>query len=91
MSYNYFPCVRGRSINNIRKYKPIFRDTLIMVWCLGSYICTVVLEAGNRVWGCWLPKYAIASVYAKGLSFLRDRGLFPIHLRDRKKDPMVGQ
>ena len=49
MSYNYFPCVKGRSINNIRKYLPIFRATLITVCCLCSYICTVVLEAGNRV------------------------------------------
>ena len=48
MSYNYFPCVEGRSINNIRKYLPIFRATLITVCCLCSYICTV-LEAGNRV------------------------------------------
>ena len=48
-SYNYFPCVKGRSINNIRKYLPIFRATLITVCCLCSYICTVVLEAGNRV------------------------------------------
>ena len=49
MSHNYFPCVKGRSINNIRKYLPIFRDTLITDCCLCSYICTVVLEAGNRV------------------------------------------
>ena len=49
MSYYYFPCVKGRSINNIRKYLPIFRATLITVCCLCSYICTVVLEAGNRV------------------------------------------
>ena len=33
-------------INNIQNYQPIFRDTLC---CLGSYTCTVVLEAGNRV------------------------------------------
>ena len=39
----------GGGINNIRKYLPIFRDTLITVCCLGSYICTVALEAGNRV------------------------------------------
>ena len=50
MPYNYFPCVKGRSINNIRKYLPIFRATLITVCCLCSYICTVVLEVGNRVW-----------------------------------------
>ena len=50
MSYNYFPYVKGRSINIIRKYLPIFRATLITVCCLCSYICTVVLEAGNRVW-----------------------------------------
>ena len=49
MSYNYFPCVKGRSISNIRKYLPIFRATLITVCCLCSYICTVVIEAGNRV------------------------------------------
>ena len=49
MSYNYFPCVKGRSINNTRKYLPIFRATLITVCCLCSYICTVVLEAGYRV------------------------------------------
>ena len=50
MSYNYFPCVKGKSINNIRKYLHIYRATLITVCCLCSYICTVVLEAGNRVW-----------------------------------------
>ena len=33
-------------INNIQNYQPIFRDTPC---CLGSYTCTVVLEAGNRV------------------------------------------
>ena len=49
MSYNYFPCVKGRSINNTRKYLSIFSATLITVCCLCSYICTVVLEAGNRV------------------------------------------
>ena len=49
MSYYYFPSVKGRSINNIRKYLPIFRDTLITVCCLSRYICTVVFEAGNRV------------------------------------------
>ena len=49
MSYNYYPCVKGRSINNIRKYLLIFRATLITVCCLCSYICTVVLEAGSRV------------------------------------------
>ena len=54
MSYNYFPCVKGRGINNIRKYLPIFRATLITVRCLCSYICTVVLEAGNRVWRSYL-------------------------------------
>ena len=56
MSYNYFPCVKGMSINNIRKYLPIFRATLITVCCLCSYICTVVFEAGNRVWcaGHWI-------------------------------------
>ena len=56
MSYNYFPCVKGRSINNIRKYLPIFRATLITVCCLCNYICTVVLDAGDRVclrfWFC---------------------------------------
>ena len=59
MSYNYFPCVKGRSINNIRKYLPIFRATLITVCCLCSYICTVVLEAGNRV---WIPLLVIKNV-----------------------------
>ena len=34
-------------INNIQNFQPIFRDTPC---CLGSYTCTVVLEAGNRVW-----------------------------------------
>ena len=34
-------------INNIQNYLTIFRDT---VRCLGSYTCTVVFEAGNRVW-----------------------------------------
>ena len=52
MSYSYVPCVKGKSINNIRKYLPIFRDTLITDCCLCSYICTVVLEAGNRVCVC---------------------------------------
>ena len=33
-------------INNIQNYLPIFRDTAC---CLGSYTCTVVFEAGNRV------------------------------------------
>ena len=55
MSYDYFPCVKGRGINNIRKYLPIFRATLITVCCLCSYICTVVLEAGNRV--CYFVTY----------------------------------
>ena len=53
MSYNYFPCVKRWSINNIQKYLPIFRATLITVCCLCSYMCTVVLEAGNRVWIRW--------------------------------------
>ena len=49
MSYNYRPCVKGRSINNMRKYLPIFRKKLIRACCPGRYICTVVREAGNRV------------------------------------------
>ena len=39
-------------INNIQNYLPIFRDTPC---CLGSYTCTVVFEAGNRV--CNLLQY----------------------------------
>ena len=50
MSYNYFPCVKGGSKNTIRKYLPIFHDTLITACCLGSYTCTVVLETGNMVY-----------------------------------------
>ena len=50
MSENYFPFVKGRGINYIHKYLPIFRDTLITACCLGRYICTVVREASNRVW-----------------------------------------
>ena len=33
-------------INYIQNFLPIFRDTAC---CHGSYICTVVLEAGNMV------------------------------------------
>ena len=73
MSYNYFPCLKGRSINNIRKYLLIFRATLITVCCLCSYICTVDLEAGNRVCSTEdiLMFDARIPMYDRGIWFLK--------------------
>ena len=52
MSYNYFPCVKGRSINNIRKY---LYPSSVKLWLRPAVlVVTYALSSFKPVIGCGL-------------------------------------